>query len=338
MCLYPKLIQNPKYKSNKKNRGVIPPINDKRVLAVPVKCGNCMECRRQKKNEWLTRLSIQLEDNQNKKLNTIMTTLTFSTESLKKLKKEILKEQNVKGYELDNAIATLAIRRFTENYRSKYKETLKHWCITELGKGRWEHLHIHALLWCKDISGEKIREKWIYGMTWSNDEVKNGYTNQKTLNYYVKYVNKVDEKHPNYKPKILASKGIGKQYVKEGRTINKYNKDKTNEYIRLQDGRKTNMPIYFRNNIYTDEEREKLWLTKLDKDIRYVNGIKTIDDENYYKVREVARKDNQKLGYGKREKHSKIQDENYKREQLIIKRLGRNGAIRNGASHRDNKP
>ena len=31
MCLYPTLIDNPKYKSNKKNGGVVPHCNDKEL-------------------------------------------------------------------------------------------------------------------------------------------------------------------------------------------------------------------------------------------------------------------------------------------------------------------
>ncbi len=56
MCLYPKLIKNRKYVANKKNKGVIPPILDKRVLMVPDGCGKCMECRRQIARYWLVRL------------------------------------------------------------------------------------------------------------------------------------------------------------------------------------------------------------------------------------------------------------------------------------------
>jgi hypothetical protein len=40
MCLYPKLIKNRKYVANKKNGGNIPVPSDKRVLMVPVGCGN----------------------------------------------------------------------------------------------------------------------------------------------------------------------------------------------------------------------------------------------------------------------------------------------------------
>ena len=34
MCLYPRLIKNPKYKENKKNGGVIPAFLDERVFIV----------------------------------------------------------------------------------------------------------------------------------------------------------------------------------------------------------------------------------------------------------------------------------------------------------------
>ena len=48
MCLFPKLIRNKKYCSTKKNGGVIPAVNDKRVLYVAVGCGKCMECLKKK--------------------------------------------------------------------------------------------------------------------------------------------------------------------------------------------------------------------------------------------------------------------------------------------------
>ena len=56
MCLYPKMIKNPKYLPNKKNNNNPPEITDERVKWVPVGCGNCMECRKQKKREWQIRI------------------------------------------------------------------------------------------------------------------------------------------------------------------------------------------------------------------------------------------------------------------------------------------
>lgn len=61
------------------------------------------------------------------------------------------------------------------------------------------------------------------------------------------------------------------------------------------------LPVYYRNKLYTDEEREKLWLNKLDKQIRYVDK-KPIDIskgyETYYEALKVAREKNKRLGYG----------------------------------------
>ena len=97
MCLYPKLIDNPKYKSTKKNGGNIPPITDQRVKKVPIGCGNCIECRKRKSREWQTRL---LEDIRHNK-NAYFITLTFSEEKLAEIQNKI--QNNITGYERDNA-------------------------------------------------------------------------------------------------------------------------------------------------------------------------------------------------------------------------------------------
>ena len=56
---------------------------------------------------------------------------------------------------------------------------------------------------------------WKYGWTWKgqrrNEQLIN-YVNNKTVNYIVKYVTKVDPEHKHYKPIILCSKGIGGNY------------------------------------------------------------------------------------------------------------------------------
>ena len=39
---------------------------------------------------------------------------------------------------------------------------------------------------------------------------------------------------------------------------------------------RVNLPIYYRNHIYTEEEREKLWINKLDAQTRYILGVKHI--------------------------------------------------------------
>lgn len=291
MCLYPKLIKNRKYIPNKKNGGVIPPINDKRVLLVPVGCGKCMECKKQKARTWQTRLSEEIRHNN----ECTFVTLTFSPENIIELDRDII---GLDGYNLDNEIATLAVRRFLERWRKKYKKSIKHWLITEIGGTRYESLHLHGIIWSKDV--EEIKKIWKYGYVFCGD-----YVNEITINYIIKYVHKTDEKHENYQPKILTSNGIGKQYLNRiDANLNKYVKNKTNESYKTRTGVKINLPIYYRNKIYTEEEKEKLWLEKLDKDERWICGEK-IDisngEEDYYKLLEYYRKKNKRLGYGNNE-------------------------------------
>lgn len=276
---------------NKKNGGNVPVCNDERVKYVPVKCGECMECRKAIGREWRIRMLEEIKHNTNGK----MITLTFSNESIK----ELAMTENVKGltgYNKDNKIAKLATRRFLERWRKEYGTSLRHWFITELGSGATEHLHLHGIVWTNE-SIDKIREKWRYGNIWSGQWV-----NEQTINYTIKYVHKKDKVHENYKPIILTSPGMGSGYT-EGQDANnnKYKEGKTKEYYRARSGHKIAMPVYWRNKIYTEEEREKLWLEKLDKQERWVDGIK-IDiskgEETYYKVLAEAQEKSNRLGYG----------------------------------------
>lgn len=310
MCLYPKLILNPKYKSNKKNGGNIPAVNDIRVKYVPIGCQRCIECKKKKAREWQIRLSEEIKTNKNGKF----ITLTFSNESIKKIICE-QKLEHLEGYELDNEIATKAVRLFLERWRKKYKKSLRHWLITELGHNGTENVHLHGIIFTNE-SYDTVRKLWTYGYIWPRGNSIKTYVNNKTINYIIKYVNKADEKHKYYNSKILTSPGIGSEYTKKyNSTLNKYNGKETNETYRTESGHKIGIPIYYRNKLYTEEEREKLWLDKLDKNERYVCGqkIKADNTEEYEKLLEYHRNRSKILGYGNDEK-------DWNREQYELER------------------
>ena len=318
MCLYPKLIQNRKYIANKKNGGIIPPVNDLRVLYVPAGCGKCMECKKQKSREWNVRLQEEIRHNNKGKF----VTLTFNNESIKELTKEI---NGLEGYNLDNEIATLAVRRFLERWRKKYKKSVRHWLVTELGGNGTENIHLHGILWTEE-SAKTIDKIWKYGYTWVGDKNNGGYVNEKTINYITKYVTKTDLKHSQYNSKILCSQGIGKGYTERiDSKLNKYNGENTKETYTTRQGTKLAMPIYYRNKIYTEQEREKLWIQKLDKEERYVCGEKvdiSKGDEMYNNLRDYYRKKNDRLGFGNDEKNwDKIRYENNRRNINTLTRI-----------------
>lgn len=316
MCLYPRLIKNRKYTVNKKNGGNVPEMKDPRTAYVPVGCQKCIECKKQKGRQWSIRLQEEIRTNKNGKF----VTLTFSNEAIRELYLDIYKNisANITGYDLDNEIATIAVRRFLERWRKKYKTSVKHWLITELGQPNKKHqgtenIHLHGIIFTN--TPEAIRERWQYGFVYIGDYVSN-----RTINYCVKYYTKTDIIHKEYTAKILTSSGIGKNYINRiDKERNKFNGENTKETYKTADGKEINLPTYWRNKIYTDEEREELWIQKLNKQERWVDGIK-IDIskglEQYYKALEAARTKNERLGYGTDEKN--WNREQYERDQRKI--------------------
>lgn len=279
----------------------MPPISDERVIMVPVGCQRCMECRKQKARQWQSRLIQEVRDDIRGKF----ITLTLSDESIYDLSKQV---PTGYGYETDNAIATRATRLFLERWRKEHKKSLKHWFITELGHKGTNNIHLHGIVWTdKDL--KEVEKHWKYGHVWKGKEklgkIEN-YVSERTVNYMVKYVTKIDEAHPLYMPKILTSAGIGKGYLKTYEAQqNKFKGQSTKEEFRLKDGRKIALPIYIRNKLYSENEREQLWLHKLDKQIRWINGEKISianGEDEYYKLLKYYQKKNKEMGYGDDEK------------------------------------
>lgn len=318
MCLYPTLIRNPKYLANAKNGGNPPPITDPRTQWVPIGCQDCIECRKKKAREWQTRLAEDITKHTNGKF----ITLTFNQTSLQKLYNHE-KIKDLKGYHKDNAVATLATRLFLERARKKYKRSIRHWLVSELGTKQTERIHLHGILFT-DKPLTEIEQIWQYGHVWKGKLIKNkivNYVSQKTVNYITKYITKQDEKHPYYKAIVLTSPGIGNAYTtKFNATRNQFKDRNTDTTYRTTSGHRISLPIYWRNKIYTDQQREKLWLNQLDNQIRYILGT-PIDIRKgyntYYRVLKCAQKQNNKLGYGNGEKTwDQLQYEIARREML----------------------
>lgn len=253
MCLYPTIVDNPRYKPNKKNGGFPPKAsrNEKKVVAIG--CGVCMECMKQRANGWRVRLMEEIKTNKNGKF----VTLTFNKESLEHLK-------NITESNDENHIATIAVRLFLERWRAKYGKSVRHWLVTEKGHTGTKRIHLHGIIW----TDKDINERWGYGFVHEGK-----YVNEKTINYIVKYVMKQDKDNREFKAKILTSKGIGSNYINTyNAKKNKYKGERTEETYKLKNGGKTALPQYYRNKIYTEDEKEDLWMQKIDKNKRYVNG------------------------------------------------------------------
>lgn len=314
MCLFTKLVRNPKYLPNKKNKGIVPKCDDERKLWLPASCGNCIECRKKKAREWKTRILHEIKEDKTGKF----ITLTFSEEALGELEK-------AKGSKGANEVAGLAIRRFLERWRKDKGKSVKHWFIVELGHTSTERIHLHGIIWTNEDK-EYIKNKWMYG------RIDIGYSmGERCVNYVMKYVTKTDTDHKDFIGKIFCSKGLGKGYLNTwDAKQNKYVPRGTNESYRLGNGAKINLPQYYRTKIYNEEEREALWIERLDKDEIYVlgNKIERISTEEGKKELEEALKyaqhESNKRGYGKGGKKkvyltkNNIENLEYERIQTIF--------------------
>jgi len=184
---------------------------------------------------------------------------------------------------------------------------VRHWLVTELGHNGTENIHLHGIIWT-DEKIEEIRERWNYGFIYPKKDNKTpNYVNEKTATYITKYLSKKDLKHKEYKPKMFVSAGIGKGYAeREDAERNEYKGEKTITTYKSRNGTEQALPIYWRNQIYSEDEREKLWLHMLDKNERYVGGEKidvSENDDDYWGAVEHYRKINNELGYGSNEKN-----------------------------------
>ena len=265
MCLYPTFVKNPKYKPNKKNKGKPPVCKDRRLLYIPAKCGCCIECRKEKQREWRVRLEEELRSNFG-----YFTTLTISPEGIK----EIEEKSGLKWEENPNEIATKGLRLFLERVRKETGKSIKHWCVTELGEKK-DRIHLHGIFFGQK-SAELIRKHWKYGFVFIG-----GYCNSRSVNYMTKYMLKVDIKHPEFKQIVLASSGIGAGYMNRLDYLwqkQNYKRIEVATYT-FRNGTKMAMPKYYKNKIFTEKEREKMWINNLNRGLLWIYGEKVKADD-----------------------------------------------------------
>lgn len=312
---------NKKYIANDKNGGNIPLMKDERCAYVQIPCGQCEECRAKKAREWQVRLNEEIKI---WKYNYFVT-LTFSPEELENLcKKTRLKECN--------AVAGYAVRHMLERWRKKHKKTLKHWLITELGHEGTERIHMHGLFFSNEeltfseMDDNKLRrwEFWKYGHIFVGD-----YVSERTINYIVKYINKIDKDHKGFVGQILASPGLGAAWLKKPYAKDYiYNgKDTLQGYI-LDNGGKIGLPKYYKNKLYNEEERELIWKDFMDQHKTTIAGTThddNIDGKAYGNIIRKAQEVNKFHGFGDDSKEWRKKD--YNITKLMLQRQERERQI-----------
>ncbi len=311
MCLYPVKVRNRKYEGNKRNdwgrKSPIPTPIHGGMYKIGAACGNCLECRKMKGRDWRVRMGEEIKDRDDAR----MLTFTFSDEWLNKLRLKVNEKRMTKlnGWDLDNQVCVYAVRQFGNRYikyrtrEKKDSRSLRRWIVTELG-GENDRIHMHGIVFT-DENKDDLELLWKYGFI---GEAKNGYVNEKTINYITKYFTKVDKEHKGYKPRMMVSPGMGVGYVERAKRKHRFRGEYTNESYRMRDGTEMPLPMYYRKKLWNDDEREELWYHNIMKDEQWVNGHKLKEsdkdfEKQYSGAIESGRRRSERLGYGKRDKN-----------------------------------
>lgn len=261
MCLQTRFIKNPRYRPNKKNKGRPELPRAAELLYVPIKCGECIECRKEKAREWEFRLENELCGDETARF----VTLTFNEEKLAELQRETND---------NNALCARAIELLCKRCEREIK-TLKHWFINEQGHEGTERIHLHGFVWGVGAI-EAVKEKWTFGYVFDSGLPQGG-----AIKYCVKYTYKFDDKHPDFKQKVFASKGIGKKWL-ETVEAKRMTEREVEEPARLMDGRKMKLPMYFYRKIMSDRAREDAFISKQRQPYMWACGKKIKKNQKGY--------------------------------------------------------
>lgn len=257
-----------------------------------------------KSREWQVRLGEELKQWK----YAYFVTLTFSPKSLR----DIQFKHNICEC---NAVCGYAVRHFLERWRKDHKRSVKHWLISEMGHEKTERIHMHGIIFNNEpIETEYLAKKWMYGEIWVGD-----YCNNQTINYIVKYVNKIDTDHKGFIGQIFASPGLGSSFMdKLYANEYKYRPGRTMNFYRLNNGAKVNLPTYYRNKLWNEEERELIWRDNMDLNHTLIAGNRyTANEQDHLdNILSKAQEVNIYAGYGSDDKEWQKRPYNLTRRML----------------------
>lgn len=205
---------------------------------IPVPCGKCPECLARRVSAWSFRL--MQEDKRAK--SAFFLTLTFSTKKV---------PITLSGFmSLDKTV----LQKFFKRLRKLNPVGIKYYAVGEYGE-KTMRPHYHVILFNAELA--TIQPAWNLG------EIHYGEVNGASIGYTLKYMSKVPKipMHRNddrLREFSLMSKGLGSNYLTDAMV--KWHEADIYErmYCNVQDGKKIAMPRYYKDKIYTMEQREHI--------------------------------------------------------------------------------
>lgn len=230
-----------------------------------VPCGKCPECRRERINSWVFRLTQQ----ERVQKSAVFVTLTYD-------------KPPISG----NGFMTLCkedCQKFFKRLRfNTGRKSIKYYLAGEYGS-RTKRPHYHAIIF--DASDVEISKAWGFGY------VHCGNVSSDSIAYCAKYIDKPSliplfEKDDRCKEFSLMSKGMGKNYLSPAK-IKWHKQDGFRNYLPLQGGFTCKLPRYYRDKIFDDNDKKYLnWLAQKEATEKFSREVEKYGSEReMYKVK-----------------------------------------------------
>ena len=280
-CIIPQRIINRHYVkiANELHEDVMT-YQDRDDFYVDVPCGRCINCLSSYLTKWRTRLYHEFEYmSLDQRLNSYFITLTFRDDVLNN--KKFFNDVGV----FDPYICKY---RFIDRIRKKFGCTPRYFFITEFGEEKLR-LHLHGLIFDCQFDITELETLWSYGFV--DYEQLTDYRIKYITSYITKYADDVIV-DPKYVQRVFCSPGIGKQYTTDRDNVRYHHPapGELNPILQNSSQFLVAMPRYYRQKIFTDEEREDMKLSFFAEqsddvipDPPYKIGKRTFSDYTLYK-------------------------------------------------------
>ena len=208
-----------------------------------VPCGKCPVCLKKRANQWSFRLTWELKRSTNHKF----ITLTYADPYL---------VSNINGYPtLRKKHLQDFIKRLRERFRHMgHQQKLKYYGVGEYGT-HTNRPHYHIILFNLPDDLTTTREVLA---SWTFGQVHFGDVTPASIGYTTGYLSKpkfqrfgeLDDRDKEFS---IMSKRLGDNYLKQHNI--KYHKENLNTSVRTQQGWILDLPRYYKDKIFTKQER-----------------------------------------------------------------------------------
>lgn len=215
-----------------------------------VPCGKCPPCLRRRQFNWIFRL----EQEQLISQSSAFITLTYNDENLPWSKK---------GYPtLDKTHHQLFIKRLRQKINTHFNDpekpnkAIRYYSCGEYGETH-NRPHYHSIIFNLPI--DYFKHPALLDTDWQHGNTYLAKCNHNTIKYVTGYINKTLYTHDQHelddrkKEFSLMSKGLGSSYITEAKKS--YYKKVLTPFLTIEDGKKTPMPRYYKNKLYSSTQK-----------------------------------------------------------------------------------